>query len=1013
METTDTTTPWHSISMESMCEKLETRVGGLTSEEAAAALAKWGPNALEKPKQRWLITKFTLNCLSPFALMLELAALLCFIIVGVETAGPDGKLDGQTLALAICLVVVTWLTAAFQTMMEHKADGLMEALKALTADHAFAYRDGELKKIPAIDLVPGDVVKVTAGEKVPADMRILQSTGLKVNNSSLTGEPIDISLGPNPVRESIFEALNIARSGCSFTMGSGEGMIFSTGPRTFFGEIARSAVQAKRPDTLMRQEIKRLVLVMGVIGTITGFSFFAAAFGLKYGWIVAFVTLVGLFVANIPEGLLPQITLALAITARRMKDEGVLVSSLEIIETLGAVSVICSDKTGTITLNLMSVVHLFYNRSLHVTERTPLLPGDVPRSINKEDPAMKAMMRVVANCSDAGFLGKPIDKPVGDWATKGDASESGLIKYHQEYIGDLDEARQLCASLGVMPFTSANKYMVSVCRTEPGKHVLLMKGAAERVLSRCQYYMDGEGKDVPLKPETIDEVNAQIDNLASRGERVLGFAQHWVKTDGKDDRLYDFSAGLGEFEQVPLTFVGLMALADPARASVKPAVEACREASIMVVMITGDHPKTAVSIARATNIITLPLISEADTSKGKPDPLTHSAVVTGTDMEAYTESDWEYVIQCKELCFARTQPQQKQEIVRRFQKLGKIVAMTGDGVNDAPALKAANIGVAVQSGTQVAKESAHLIIPDDFACILVGVKEGRQIFDNLKKAVVFVISHLLPEILPFVFQFALKIPLAMETIAILLVDLGSDLPPSVALAYEACEDRVMKIPPRSRTDHLIKANMLFLAYVVAGSIETFFGYWSYLTTFYDYGFTLQSIMGADTGFEGTWNALDGDKQQFYQDLCMNTNKYVQSVSLTGNSLAACGSPAAMNAFLSYFKDVVEQARAGYFITFAVMQLGYCLCYRHQVWSLFHRKQEVNVRLLIAVVFAVGFIIFVTHVPGLNAAFGFAMPTHGNAASGLWGLFVILIVEESRKWWCRTWPNGRFAKLCVY
>ena len=350
---------------------MDTSLNGLSSVEAEKRLAIYGPNAITPPKTIHWFVKFLLNLIGGFQLMLWFGAVLCFIVYGLTNAT-----DVQTLALAVVLIMVIFVTTIFQSYQEGKSDKVMEALKKLSPTNVFCSRDGDLKEIPAVDLVPGDIVKVIGGEKVPADVRILSSSDLKVNNASLTGENVDIKLGPDANHKELYEAKNVARSGCNFTSGAGVALVFTTGDNTFFGAIAKSTTQIERPETLMTHEIHRLIYIMAIVAFTLGITFLILALFNGYSWVEAVVFMIGIIVANVPEGLLPQLTVALTLTAQRMLKLGVLVSNLEIIETLGAVDIICSDKTGTLTCNRMTVSHVVYDKKITVTPITPNMEGD-------------------------------------------------------------------------------------------------------------------------------------------------------------------------------------------------------------------------------------------------------------------------------------------------------------------------------------------------------------------------------------------------------------------------------------------------------------------------------------------------------------------------------------------------------------------------------------------------------------------------------------------------------------
>lgn len=1023
---------WHKFPVPHLLGKFGSDLNkGLTTEQAKDLQATWGKNSITPPKKMHWLLKFLLTLVGGFQIMLWFGSLLCFIVYGIS-----GATDAQTLALAIVLVLVILVTGIFQSYQEGKSDNVMAALMQLAANRVFVVRDGAEVEIDAVDLVPGDIVKVKGGEKVPADVRIISASDLKVNNASLTGENVDIKLGPAPNHDTLYEAKNIARSGCNFTNGTGVGMVFAIGDNTFFGHIAKSTTQIKRPDSLMKHEIHRLIRIMAVVAFTLGITFFILALTNGYTVIEAIVFMIGIVVANVPEGLLPQMTVALTLTARRMLKIGVLVSNLEIIETLGAVGVICSDKTGTLTCNRMSASHLVYNKEIHtIPGITPDMAGDMFTPFDATDPHFLALQRIATLNSDATFLTNEED--VLKRTVKGDASEAAIVKFVEPLRSIVDwrnASQRLCA----IPFNSANKWMLSINEQEgPQKDqlplFLMMKGAPERIMDRCSFiYLNNEVR--PMTDELREDMEVINRLLAERGERVLAFA-HTELPRNKYPPGFAFdpegNGGQPNFPMNELTLVGMFALIDPPRQSVRPAIEACNDAGIKVFMVTGDHPITAAAIAKSLNIISGPTATECK-EKGVPEPTggCTAIVVHGSEMTEFKQEDWDRVLGHKEIVFARTMPQQKQDIVRELNAKGYVVAMTGDGVNDAPALKAANVGIAMGSGAQVAKEAAQIVLlEDDFGAIVHGVREGRLIFTNLKNCIAYVLSSNVPEIVPFLLFIAMKIPLGIETIMILLIDLGTDLAPAVALAYEEPEDAVMQVPPRDKNNHLVGWKMMLIAYGTIGIFETIACYQAFFHAFENFGFTFHQLIGAGIDYRTDYSELSNTTKAFFDNLCHTNTKYI----LQGED--PCGQP-----FVRYRAKALAHAQSAFMITCVWGQIANILIrktqiassfqreklpqqYQHEIesgkktlsqvpWYVYNRITQ-NMMMNGSILFEICLIIILIFVPGFNDIFLFTSLTTDEAVWGMWIIPAILIWDELRKLYIRHNRQGLLAKVTIY
>lgn len=993
--------PWHLLPVKRLFKELGTSMEGLSSEEQLIRIEKYGLNKITPGKETHWFIKFLKNLISGFQMMLWIGAILCFIVYGLS----EGT-DIQTLALAIVLILVVLVTTIFQSYQEGKSAQVVAALRALSPVNVFAFRDGNILEINAEQLVPGDIVSVKAGEKVPADLRVISATELKVNNASLTGENVDIKLGPLANHKDLYEAKNIARSGCLFTAGNGLCVVFATGDSTFFGAIAKSTITIERPETTMKREIHRLLKFMSVVAIVLGVAFLILAITSGYTVVEAIVFCIGIIVANVPEGLLPQMTVALTLTAKRMLKKDVLVNNLEIIETLGATTVICSDKTGTLTCNRMTVSHVVYDKKIYKTPISPTLDGDTFTDFDTKDEHFIALQRIATLNCDAIFLSEEAD-PLKR-ATKGDASEGALIKFVQP-IHDIYDYRVTCPRKFAIPFNSSNKWMCAIhnlgensYHPEAKPHLLLMvKGAPERILGMCTHYYH-RGSVYEISESIRVEMEKINETLAKRGERVLGFAH--LELGAEYNENYQFQAEPPNFPLTGLTFVGFISLIDPPRMSVKPAIADCNTAGVKVYMVTGDHPITAHAIAKSLNLITKPTADELK-ELGREGEKADAIVIHGTQMLNFTQEDWDRVLKHEQIVFARTQPQQKQDIVKQLHKLKHIVAMTGDGVNDAPALKAANVGIAMGSGAVVAKEAAQLILlKDDFGSIVEGIREGRLIFENLKKCIAYVLTSNVPELIPFLLFIAIRIPLAIETIMILLIDLGTDLAPAVSLAYEEPEALIMELPPRKPEDHLVGFRIMFISYGTLGIIMTFIAYFAYGYVWYDYGFDAQSLMGLGLGIRLAWTELDDERKNFFGNACINNKIYLR------DEVMKYGKDCKQD-FMDHLVYILAVSQSAFFMTVVWGQIANIINRKTQISSsVFDLKRLLTNHVMnLSIIFEIIIVNILIYVPGFNHALMFDHVDPKWASCALWIIPLMILWDEIRKFLCRLNPKGFLAK----
>ena len=841
---------------------------GLTPEQVILNRNEWGENKITPPKKTPLWIKFLEQFTNFFAMLLMAGGILCFVGFAID---PDK--DEVNLYLGIVLVSVVFITCTFSFYQEFQSDSIMESFKNMIPRKCKCVRTTGTSIIDATELVKGDIVDLGEGDQVPADIRIISASELYVDNASLTGEAEPqqrdgktetVSADGRPVP--VMEAKNIAFYGTIISSGGGRGVVVGIGDNTAMGQIANLTTNQEKKRTPINEEIRKFILLISAIAMTLGITFFAVGFT-NTTLIKNIVFAIGIIVANVPEGLLATVTVSLALTAKRMSHRKVLVKHLEAVETLGSTTVIASDKTGTLTQNRMTVQHCWYDDKIRdvpaartKTEYESQMKELGDRTYSTKDATFKILQAIGAIANNSKFLtSEDSEKSVSerwsandesmnmlDMACSGDASETALVKALQP-VRDVEEYREANEKIFEIKFNSTNKWMCSIHDMEKSSGLgrcLLLKGAPERVIAMCKTICIN-GQHVKLTEEWKARFLNAYETLGGLGERVLGFAYRKMDDQPKNKEYTNKPAP--NFPLDDLTFVGLFSLIDPPRIGVPEAVAKCRRARIKVFMVTGDHPITAEAIAKQVGII------DPESKDEK------SIVIRGDDIrdvmelsEDEQEKKWDYWLSHEQIVFARVSPKHKLIICDNAQRRGEIVAVTGDGVNDAPALSAAHIGVAMGiMGKDVAKEAADMILMDDnFASIVNGVEEGRLIFDNLKKSISYTLTSNIPEIGPFLCYMVLNIPLPLSTVLILCVDLGTDMWPAISLAYEEKESDIMDRPPRNAaTDRLVNRRLITFAYFQIGIIQVLAGFFTYLIVLNDFGYTPRILMGLGREWE--------------------------------------------------------------------------------------------------------------------------------------------------------------------
>jgi len=880
----------HTLTPEQALASLNSSRAGLDATEAARRLAEYGPNHLEEIERENLLLRFAQEFTHFFAIILWIGAALAFI---AEHFDP-----GQGMArLGVAIIGVIIINGLFSFWQEYKAERAVAALRQLLPQKARVLRAGEITGILACEIVPGDIVLLEEGDFVPADCRLLSACGLRVNLSTVTGEsfakPRNVEVS---AEESPLQANNLVLAGTSIVSGQAQAVAYATGMRTEFGRIAHLTQTAGEASSPLQREIARLSRLVACLATGIGVVLFfvGQAMGLPPWENVLFA--IGIIVANVPEGLLPTVTLSLAMATQRMARRNALVRHLPAVEALGSTTVICSDKTGTLTQNRMSVHRLWLGGGF----MTPSELASRPHVAREH----QALFVNAALCHDL----KSVEE-AGRQILRGDPMEVALAKLGRNLAGDLGD----CTRVDEIPFDTDRKRMSVLIKTPQGR-VLYTKGALETVLACCRFVRFDAGV-APLDPAVRTRLLAAQDEMAGAGLRVLAFAQR---------TLGDESTPAAEEE---MTFAGLIGLEDPPRAEVPGAIAQCVAAGIRIIMVTGDHPRTGLAIARQIGLI------HAE----------QPAVITGEQLRLMSSTQLQLALDAPEILFARVAAEQKMRIVEALQKKGEIVAVTGDGVNDAPALKTADIGIAMGiAGTDVAKAAADLILLDDnFASIVAAIEEGRAVFDNIRKFLTYILSSNIPELVPYLAFVLFRVPLPLTVIQILAVDLGTDMLPALALGAERPDPAVMQRPPRAAGERLLSWGVLARAYLFLGVLEAT----AAMIVFF-------SVLGA-----AGW--------QYGEVLDRLHPLYLQATS-------AC------------------------LMTIVVMQVINVYLCRHPKASLFAYGLTGNRYLLLAVVSELALIALVVYSPAGNWLFGTAPLAGWTWLLAVAGALLMAVLEEGRK-----------------
>ncbi|OZJ01483.1 hypothetical protein BZG36_05714, partial [Bifiguratus adelaidae] len=989
---------YHDLSTADICQQFIVNPNeGLDEVAVARRQQRDGKNMLSQPKPNYL-WKLLGYLFGGFCSILWCGVVVYFLC-WQPLSSPPSVIN---FALAFLLMGVIFIQALFSAFQDWSTSRIMHSIFNMLPSDCYVLRGGQECKVRASELVVGDIVHLKMGNKVPADMRLLETSGdVRFDRSVLTGESEEIEGAIDATDVNILESRNIALMGTHVTNGTATGVVILTGASTVMGRISTLTSGTKTKPTLIQMEINRFVKLIILFTVVLGVAILLT----WAGWLrvdhFAFMNVAGMLtnvmsciVAFVPEGMPVAVTLTLSMVARRMKKANILPKSLSTVETLGCVNVICSDKTGTLTQNRMFVTNVgFVDASVPLDDlslclrNTTQQPADNPIATV----AQKLHEAIVLCCGAVFDSNASPDIPVSERPINGDATDSAVLRL-AESIGHAQPIRDKHAEIFQIPFNSKNKWMLTMYENPDRKVqqsekrpecLVFVKGAPDVLLPKCSSYWSAESGEI----KSLDE-NAK--------RRLVGKQESWSRNGQRVllvcSRMYapysapgsnSFSDEINSCVQ-DLTVIGLLGIMDPPRPETAHTVASCRRAGARFFMVTGDFGLTAVAIAREIGIITSDRephtyedLQPMEKPEAQPERLDQALVLEGKDIVRLADAQWNAVCRYEEIVFARTSPEQKLRIVNEFKARDCVVAVTGDGVNDAPALKAADVGVAVASGSDVAIEAADLVLLDKFDSITDAIRLGRLVFQNLQK----VIAYLLPagswsEVWPVVMNVFFGVPLPLSSFLMLVICCFTDLFPCLSLIMEKQEFDLLDLPPRNhKRDHLITARIYGQSYFFVGVMEAISAHAMFY--YYLYKYSGITFMECVFSFENFGDGFHG---------------------YTQNEL----------------NEFVSTGQCVYFVTLVIMQWGNILSVRNRRMSILQadpiRKQRRNLWLFLGMLFAFVIAIFVTEVPGIQNVFGTA-----SVPIEFWLLpiplaFGVLVMDEIRKLLARSFPKSLVARL---
>jgi len=981
----------HKIKLEELVARLQTDTHmGLTPEKANEVMSVHGPNEISRPTSTPEWVRFVKQLFSGFSLLLWIGALLSFTAYSVTVHVWEHP-PQDNLYLAIVLLAIVVVTACFSYYQRSKSEAILQSFRNLIPHFTTTLRSGEKVKLHSEELVVGDIIELRAGDKIPADVRIISAKDFLVDMASLTGEIEPVPMSELMDSEHPLEARNIAFVNTYCVQGSARAVVIQTGDRTLFGRIANLATNLDE-GTPIAQELAYFMKIISVSGIALGITFAIMAVVLGYYWLDAVIFMVGVSIANVPEGLVATLTICLTLTAKRAASKNCLVKGLEAIESLSSCSYIVTNQSKVLTQGKFSVRRKWYDNMIVDADISDNQDHPDP-DFDRQSPTWRTMAQAALFCNNAKFTSQGQQHYAIARECEGNPVDVALLRYIDQVSPGSEDFLQAHPRVCEVPFNSTDKIHVSINEVPNQQnpyYILAMKGSPESILERCSTVLVN-GEETPLSEEWRDAVRKANEELCSWGEKVVGFCDYYLPPDEYPPG-YPFEEESENFPMNGLRFIGLMSMLDPPRPAVPDAVLKAKTAGIKVIMVTGEHPTTAKTIAKAVGIISQNSETVEDISQRRGVPVTEvnprdakAIVVQGSNLREMTPQQLDDIMfNFSEVIFARTAPQQKLTIVESCQRLGGVVAVTGDSVQDVAAMRTADLAIAMgMAGTDIAKESSDMILLDDnFASIVSGIEEGRLIFDNLKKSIAYTLTSNIPEIAPFILFILGNVPLPLGTITIICIDFGTDIVPAISLAYEQPEHDLMRRPPRDPiNDSLVNHRLIGMAYGQIGMIQAVGGFFMYFIIMAENGFWPERLIGIRDVWDS--NAVNDLTDSYGQEWAYSQRKVLEYT-----------------------------AHTGFFVAVVIMQWADLVICKTRRLSIFQQGM-MNHHLTFALFFETGLAIFLVYCPGFERGLRLYPLLFVWWFAPLEWALVIVIYDEIRKLLIRYWPQMWLSKETYY